>query len=92
VPRLRFDQFQGPPPIADLRQAAAPVAPGSELTQREREALALMIEGISNRKIAQRLVLARSTVNFRVSNMLGKLGVASRTQAVSVALQHRLVE
>jgi DNA-binding NarL/FixJ family response regulator len=37
-------------------------------------------------------VLARSTVNFRVSNVLGKFGVACRTQAVRVALQHRLVE
>ena len=50
-----------------------------------------MVEGISNAQIAERLVLSRSTVNFHVGNVLGKLGAASRTQGVTVALQHRLI-
>jgi two-component system, NarL family, response regulator LiaR len=75
-----------------VRQAAAPASRGEGLTQREREVLALMVEGISNAQIAERLVLSCSTVNFHVGNVLGKLGVVSRTQAVTVALQHRLIE
>jgi NarL family two-component system response regulator LiaR len=75
-----------------VRQATAPASPGDGLTQREREVLALMVKGISNSQIAERLVLSRSTVNFHVSNVLGKLGVASRTQAVSMALRQHLVE
>jgi NarL family two-component system response regulator LiaR len=61
------------------------------LTRRERDVLRLLVEGSSNAQIAQRLVLSPSTVNFHVSNVLDKLGVASRTQAVSFVLQHRLV-
>jgi two-component system, NarL family, response regulator LiaR len=75
-----------------VRQTTAPTSPGDALTQREREVLALMVKGSSNAQIAEQLVLSRSTVNFHVSNVLGKLGAASRTQAVSLALQHRLVE
>ena len=74
-----------------VRQATAPASPGDALTQRERQVLALMVKGISNAQIAEQLVLSRSTVNFHVSNVLGKLGAASRTEAVSIALQHRLI-
>ena len=74
-----------------VRQTTAPPIPRQALTEREREVLALMVKGLSNANIADRLVLSRSTVNFHVSNVLGKLEVTSRTAAVSVALQHRLV-
>lgn len=74
-----------------VRQTTAPPIPAQALTEREREVLALMVKGLSNTNIADRLVLSRSTVNFHVSNVLGKLEVTSRTAAVSVALQHRLV-
>ncbi len=74
-----------------VRQTTAAAIPGQALTEREREVLALMVKGLSNADIANRLVLSRSTVNFHVSNVLGKLEVTSRTAAVSVALQHRLV-
>jgi len=74
-----------------VRQTTAPPIPAQALTEREREVLALMVKGLSNANIADRLVLSRSTVNFHVSNVLGKLEVTSRTAAVSVALQHRLV-
>jgi NarL family two-component system response regulator LiaR len=64
--------------------------PGHDLTSREREVLALMVEGLNNPQIAERLVMSRSTVKFHVSNILSKLGAASRTEAVSLALKHDL--
>ncbi len=62
-----------------------------ELTARERDVLTMMIEGLNNPEIAQKLFLSRSTVKFHVSSILGKLGVSSRTEAVSIALQRKLI-
>ena len=66
--------------------------PGLDMTEREKEILALMVEGLSNNKIAERLTINQSTVKFHVSNVLSKLGVTSRTEAVAIALKRRLVE
>jgi LuxR family maltose regulon positive regulatory protein len=67
----------------------APSKPPSEmiepLSEREREVLLLIAEGLSNREIAQRLFLSLSTVKVHTYNMYGKLGVHSRTQAVAKA-------
>lgn len=63
-----------------------------DLTEREKEILALMVEGLQNLEIAGRLVVSQSTVKFHVSNILSKLGVTSRTEAVALALKHHLVE
>jgi NarL family two-component system response regulator LiaR len=64
---------------------------GDDLTDRERQVLALMAEGLSNLEIADRLVIGSSTVKTHVSSILSKLGVSSRTKAVSLAIKANLV-
>ena len=68
-----------------------PMAPGHDLTSTERKVLALMVEGLNNVEIAERLGVTRSTIKTHVSNILAKLGVASRVEAVKVAVEHNLV-
>jgi two-component system, NarL family, response regulator LiaR len=74
-----------------VETANQPPAPGLDLTEREREVLALMIEGLNNVQIAGRLTISPSTVKSHVSNILSKLGVASRTEAVTLALRNKIV-
>jgi DNA-binding NarL/FixJ family response regulator len=57
------------------------------LTEREREVLVLVARGLSNRQIADSLVISERTARTHVSNILGKLGVASRTQAALLAIR-----
>lgn len=64
---------------------------GFDLTERERDVLALMVTGMNNGEIAERLVVSRSTVKYHVSNILSKLQATSRTEAVAYALQQNLV-
>jgi len=76
-----------------LVQAASQAPPpGLDLTERERAVLALMVEGLNNTQIAARLTVSPSTVKSHVSNILTKLGTASRTEAVTLALRTRLVD
>ncbi len=74
-----------------VHAASQPPPPGLNLTDREREVLALMIEGLNNTQIAAKLTVSPSTVKSHVSNILAKLGVASRTEAVSLALRNHII-
>ena len=74
-----------------VETANQPPALGLDLTEREREVLALMVEGLNNTQIAGRLTVSPSTIKSHVSNVLSKLGVASRTEAVTLALRNRII-
>jgi NarL family two-component system response regulator LiaR len=65
--------------------------PGHDLSAREREVLALMVEGLNNPDIAERLSISRSTARAHVSNILSKLGVSNRAEAIALALRRKLV-
>jgi NarL family two-component system response regulator LiaR len=61
------------------------------LTDRELEVLGLMAEGLNNGQIAQALTISRSTVKFHVSNIVHKMGVETRTEALVLAAKNNLV-
>ena len=81
----------GAAPAPSPAPAAPPPAPTHGLSQREREILALMVAGLSNKEIAHGTSLSISTVKFHVSNIIAKLGASSRTEATAVALRERLL-
>jgi DNA-binding NarL/FixJ family response regulator len=66
-----------------------PQAP--ELSEREQEVLRLLVHGLPNKVIAQRLNISQSTVRFHVGAILGKLGASNRTEAVAVAVRLGIV-
>jgi NarL family two-component system response regulator LiaR len=74
-----------------VQNSTKPPKPGLDLTERELEVLTLMIEGLNNTQIAGKLTVSPSTIKSHVSNILSKLGVASRTEAVTLALRNHLV-
>lgn len=71
---------------------SAPSRPGGDLSERELAVLRLMAGGLSNEQIAKRLYISRNTVRHHVHNTLIKFGAANRTEAVSLAIQHHMVE
>jgi NarL family two-component system response regulator LiaR len=74
-----------------LIQAAKETKPGRDLTPREHEVLTLIVEGLTNPEIAERLTISRSTARAHVSNILSKLGVSNRAEAITLALRQELV-
>jgi PAS domain S-box-containing protein len=71
--------------------AAMLTAKEYHLTQSELRILALLVDGHSNAKMAEQLVISPSTVRFHVTNIIRKLGVANRTEAAALAVRRRLV-
>jgi NarL family two-component system response regulator LiaR len=65
---------------------------GHDLSPREKEVLALMIEGLTNDEIAEQLVISLGTVRHHVSACISKLGAANRTHAVALAVEHQLTQ
>lgn len=74
-----------------IRRMAAPQAGVAALTAREREILALLAQGCSNRDIADRLMISERTARTHVSHILTKLQLSSRTQAALLALKEGLI-
>jgi len=76
-----------------LQEFARPVEEPDPLTDREREVLELMVEGItSNRKLAKRLGVSENTVKFHVRNILDKLRLHNRAEAVGYALRKKIID
>jgi NarL family two-component system response regulator LiaR len=73
------------------QSAIQPQLPEDKLTDREREVLAGLVEGLNNSEIAAKLVISLGTVKFHISNIFQKLGVDSRVEAVKRALEQKLV-
>jgi NarL family two-component system response regulator LiaR len=73
-----------------IRTKTEPHQPGENLSEREREVLALIVEGLSNEGIAERLVISTATARHHVSACLRKLGAANRAQAAALATKHDL--
>lgn len=73
------------------QSVAQPQIPGEQLTERERDVLRCMVDGLNNNEIAERLVVSLGTVKFHISNIFHKLGIDSRVEAVKLALEQRLV-
>jgi DNA-binding CsgD family transcriptional regulator len=74
----------------DRRRGAVEVVE-EPLTPREIQVLELLVEGLANKAIADRLGISDQTVKFHVAAILGKLGVANRTEAVRVAVRRGLI-
>jgi NarL family two-component system response regulator LiaR len=74
-----------------IKKKTAEQEPDFSLTSREVEVLALIVNGLTNREIADRLVISRATASVHVSNILAKLGVSNRVEATSLAIRHKLV-
>lgn len=70
---------------------AQPQIHGEHLTERERDVLKCMVDGLNNNEIAQNLVVSLGTVKFHISNIFHKLGVDNRVEAVRLAIEQKLV-
>jgi NarL family two-component system response regulator LiaR len=64
---------------------------GKDLTRREREVLGLLVKGLNNPDIANRLCVSRATVKAHVSNILSKLSVSNRAEAIAKTIQEKIL-
>ena len=69
---------------------AQPQIRGEQLTERERDVLKCMVDGLNNNEIAEKLVVSLGTVKFHISNIFRKLGVDSRVEAVKMTIEQKL--
>jgi DNA-binding NarL/FixJ family response regulator len=76
---------------APLREIVPAEELPEALTRREREVLQMLASGLANKEIAAKLNLSDHTVKFHVASILGKLGAASRTEAVAIGIRRGLV-
>ena len=74
-----------------IQSVVSPPPLGHDLTNRELEVLGHIVKGESNREIAEHLDISNSTVKNHVSQILGKLNVASRTHAAALAVEHQML-
>lgn len=77
---------------AVIEAMTTPSPPGRDLTSREEEVLALLVKGLSNSEIGERLDVSPHTVKNHLRSVYSKLGVNSRTAATTVAIKHGLVD
>jgi len=77
---------------AMVHAATQPPTPGHDLTERERVVLALLVKGLNNTEIAEKLFVSPSTIKSHVSHILRKLDVTSRTEAAALAVREHLVD
>ena len=75
-----------------IRAQTSPRKLGYDLSPRELEVLALLVEGLSNDQIAERLVISPGTVHHHVSACISKLEASNRTHAVALAVEHGLTD
>ena len=75
-----------------IRAHTGPKKLGDDLSSREIEVLALLVKGLSNEKIAERLVISPGTVRHHVSACISKLGASNRTHAAALAVEHGLTD